>query len=99
MLFGRLTHCRIAGLYVLTPLSYSASTRSTESCWGISIVRVGAIIAPTATGALLDGGWSPQAIYVLVGVILLLAALALLGMRGIDVEANRKPEPVTSPAL
>lgn len=99
VLVGMFTNGCIAGLYVLTPQSYSASMRSTGSGWGIGIGRFGAIIAPTATGALLDGGWSPQAIYVLVGVILLLAALALLGMRGIDVEANRKPEPVTSPAL
>ncbi|WP_181276227.1 MFS transporter [Brevibacterium oceani] len=83
----------IAGLYVLTPQSYSASLRSTGAGWAIGVGRLGAIIAPTATGALLDAGWSPQMIYVGVGAIILLAALALLGMRGIDVEANRRPAP------
>lgn len=92
VLVGMFSNGCIAGLYVLTPQSYSASLRSTGAGWGIGIGRFGAIIAPTATGALLDGGWSPQAIYVFVGVVLLLAAVVLLGMRGVDVEANRRPE-------
>lgn len=91
VLVGMFSNGCIAGLYVLTPQSYSSSLRSTGVGWGIGIGRFGAIIAPTATGALLDGGWSPQAIYVFVGVILLLAAVVLMGMRGVDVEANRRP--------
>lgn len=82
----------IAGLYVLTPQSYSSGLRSTGAGWGIGIGRFGAIIAPTATGALMDVGWSPEAIYVSVGVLILLATVALLFMRGIDVEANRDPQ-------
>nr|WP_209044329.1 MFS transporter [Brevibacterium marinum] len=92
VLVGMFSNGCIAGLYVLTPQSYSASLRSTGVGWGIGIGRFGAIIAPTATGAMLDGGWSPQAIYVFVGVVLLSAAVVLLGMRGVDVEANRRPE-------
>ncbi|GEB22845.1 major facilitator superfamily permease [Brevibacterium aurantiacum] len=92
VLVGMFSNGCIAGLYALTPQSYSSSLRSTGVGWGIGIGRFGAIIAPTATGAMLDGGWSPQAIYVFVGVVLLLAAVVLLGMRGVDVEANRKPE-------
>ncbi|MCT2206669.1 MFS transporter [Brevibacterium casei] len=91
VLVGMFINGCIAGLYVLTPQSYSSTLRSTGSGWGIGIGRFGAIIAPTATGALLDNGWSPQAIYVLVGAIILLAAVVLLGMRGVDVEANRRP--------
>ncbi|MCF2588696.1 MFS transporter [Brevibacterium sp. UCMA 11752] len=92
VLVGMFSNGCIAGLYVLTPQSYSSSLRSTGVGWGIGIGRFGAIIAPTATGAMLDGGWSPQAIYVFVGVVLLLAAVVLLGMRGVDVEANRRPD-------
>ncbi|WP_346034992.1 MFS transporter [Brevibacterium picturae] len=92
VLVGMFSNGCIAGLYVLTPQSYSSSLRSTGVGWGIGIGRFGAIIAPTATGAMLDGGWSPQAIYVFVGAVLLLAAVVLLGMRGVDVEANRRPE-------
>ena len=82
----------IAGLYVLTPQSYSSGLRSTGAGWGIGIGRFGAIIAPTATGALMDAGWSPQAIYVSVGVLILLATVSLLFMRGVDVETNRDPQ-------
>lgn len=82
----------IAGLYVLTPQSYTSGLRSTGAGWGIGIGRFGAIIAPTATGALMDAGWSPEAIYVSVGVLILLATVALLFMRGVDVEANRDPQ-------
>lgn len=92
VLVGMFINGCIAGLYVLTPQSYSSSLRSTGAGWAIGIGRFGAIIAPTVTGALLDGGWSPQSIYVLVGGILLLAAVVLLAMRGVDVEANRRPE-------
>src|SRR5690625_3125244 len=81
----------IAGLYVLTPQSYASGLRSTGAGWGIGIGRFGAIIAPTATGALMDGGWTPQAIYVSVGVLILVATVALPFMRGVDVEANRDP--------
>nr|WP_284711024.1 MFS transporter [Brevibacterium sp. XM4083] len=91
VLVGMFINGCIAGLYVLTPQSYSSSLRSTGSGWGIGVGRIGAIIAPIATGALLDGGWSPQAIYVFVGAVILLAAVVLLGMRGVDVEANRRP--------
>lgn len=81
----------IAGLYVLTPQSYSSGMRSTGAGWGIGIGRFGAIIAPTVTGALMDGGWTPEAIYVSVGVLMLIATVALQCMRGVDVEANRDP--------
>lgn len=92
VLVGMFINGCIAGLYVLTPQSYASSLRSTGAGWAIGIGRFGALIAPTVTGALLDGGWSPQSIYVLVGAILLLAAVVLLGMRGVDVEANRRPD-------
>lgn len=92
VLVGLFTNGCIAGLYVLTPQSYPSGLRSTGAGWGIGIGRFGAIIAPTATGALMDAGWTPEAIYVSVGVLILLATVALLFMRGVDVEANRDPQ-------
>src|SRR5690625_3112725 len=82
----------IAGLYVLTPQSYSSGMRSTGAGWGIGIGRFGAIIAPTVTGALMDSGWTPEAIYVSVGVLILVATVTLHFMRGANVEANRNPQ-------
>lgn len=81
----------IAGLYVLTPQSYASGVRSTGAGWGIGIGRFGAIIAPTVTGALMDSGWTPEAIYVSVGVLILVATVTLHFMRGANVEANRNP--------
>ncbi|HIY86938.1 MAG TPA: MFS transporter [Candidatus Yaniella excrementavium] len=92
LLVGVFINGCIAGLYVLTPQSYSAALRSTGAGWAIGIGRIGAIIAPTATGALQDNGWSPEAIYILVGVIILLATAVLFGMRGANVEANYRPQ-------
>lgn len=82
----------IAGLYVLTPQSYASGVRSTGAGWGIGIGRFGAIIAPTVTGALMDSGWTPEAIYVSVGVLILVATVTLHFMRGANVEANRNPQ-------
>lgn len=92
LLVGLFTNGCIAGLYVLTPQSYSDAMRSTGAGWAIGFGRIGAIIAPTVTGALQDAGWAPQAIYVLIGVVILIATAALFGMRGLDVEANRRPK-------
>lgn len=88
---GMLINGCIAGLYVLTPQSYPASVRSTGAGWAIGIGRAGAILAPMATGALLDVGWTPQAIYVGVAGVVLIATVALFFLRSADIEANRSP--------
>lgn len=88
---GMLINGCIAGLYVLTPQSYPASVRSTGAGWAIGIGRVGAILAPMATGGLLDVGWTPQAIYVAVAGVVLIATVALFFLRSANIEANRSP--------
>lgn len=92
ILVGLFTNGCIAGLYVLTPQSYSSGMRSTGAGWAIGIGRFGAILAPTATGALMDVGWTPQVIYVSVGVVILIATVTLTFMRNAEVEANRDPQ-------
>lgn len=92
ILVGFFANGCIAGLYTLTPQSYPTMLRSTGVGLGIGIGRLGAIIAPTVTGALTDVGWTPQAIYVGVGIVILVAPVALLSMRKLDVEANRSPK-------
>lgn len=91
ILVGFFANGCIAGLYTLTPQSYPTTVRSTSVGVGIGLGRIGAIIAPTITGSLTDVGWTPQAIYVAVGLFMLIAPLALLSMRKLDVEANRSP--------
>ncbi|NUL48423.1 MFS transporter [Cellulosimicrobium funkei] len=89
---GMLINGCIAGLYVLTPQAYPASMRSTGAGWAIGIGRAGAILAPLATGGLLDGGWTPQAVYIGVAAVVLIATVALGLLRGADIEANRAPQ-------
>lgn len=92
VMVGFFANACIAGLYVLTPQSYPTMLRATGVGVGLSIGRIGAIVAPTVTGVLTDVGWTPAAIYVCVGVVILIATVALLSMRRLDVEANRSPQ-------
>lgn len=77
VVLGGLINGCIAGLYVITPSVYPTAIRSTGVGWGIGIGRVGAILAPTATGALLDAGWTPAGLYLGVGAVVLIATVAV----------------------
>jgi MFS family permease len=81
VLVGMLINGCVAGLYTVTPQSYPSELRSSGVGWGIGIGRFGAILAPITVGALLDGGWSPTALYSGVAVVVVLAAVALIGIR------------------
>lgn len=91
ILVGLFLNGCIAGLYVINPQSYSTSLRSTGAGWAIGIGRFGAIIAPTLAGMMLDGGWTEQVIYIVMGMVVLIAAVALQLMRGLNISANRTP--------
>lgn len=71
----------IAGLYALAPTVYGPGVRTTGVGTAIGIGRIGAIISPTAAGALLDLGWTPQVLYFVVGGIFVAAAALLLLVR------------------
>ena len=60
ILVGALMNGCISGLYTLNPLTYDADIRSTGVGWSIGIGRIGAILAPTIAGQLLDMGWDKQ---------------------------------------
>jgi benzoate transport len=77
VLVGMLINGCIAGLYTLAPSLYPASVRSTGVGWGIGIGRIGAIIAPLITGALLDASWSAVQLYLAVGAVVLISAVAV----------------------
>ena len=78
MVVGALINGCIAGLYTITPALYETRLRSTGMGWGIGIGRIGAILAPLATGRLLDASWSPVQLYVAAAVIVAVSALALV---------------------
>jgi benzoate transport len=75
---GALINGCIAGLYTVTPELYAANLRSTGMGWAIGIGRIGAILAPLATGRLLDASWSPVQLYVAAAVVVTVSAVALV---------------------
>ena len=78
LVVGALINGCIAGLYTITPALYETRLRSTGMGWGIGVGRIGAILAPLATGRLLDAAWSPVQLYVAAAVIVAVSALALV---------------------
>jgi benzoate transport len=85
---GMLINGCIAGMYTIAPALYGASVRSTGVGWAIGIGRVGAIVAPLITGALLDAHWTASMLYMGVGVVVLVAAAAVAAMRPAITEAR-----------
>ena len=74
----------VAGLYALVSAVYDADVRSTAMGTAVGIGRVGAIIAPIAAGALLDGGWTPTGLYIAIAVAFAATAVVLLFLRTAD---------------
>ncbi|MFI5805082.1 MFS transporter [Streptomyces sp. NPDC051561] len=71
----------VAGLYALTPATYGTEIRATGLGSALAIGRIGAILAPTVAGSLLDNGWTPQNLYLTVSAIFAGTALLLLLLR------------------
>jgi benzoate transport len=74
LLLGVFINGCMAALYTIAPMTYSADLRSTGVGTAMGFGRVGSILSPIAVGGLLDIGWTPIALYVLLAVIILLAA-------------------------
>ena len=77
---GAMSTSAMAGFYALTPALYGPDLRTTGMGWGIGIGRLGAIVAPLATGVLVDRGWHTVQLYWLFAGTFLIAALALAAM-------------------
>ena len=77
---GAMATSAMAGFYALTPAIYGPELRTTGMGWGIGIGRVGAILAPAATGLLVDRGWHSVELYWVFASTFLIAALALGAM-------------------
>lgn len=78
---GMLINGAIAGLYTIAPAAYGPKTRSTGVGVALGVGRTGAILAPILAGAFLDGGASPQQIYIGVSVVVLIAAFVVWRVR------------------
>ncbi|MFH8610604.1 MFS transporter [Streptomyces sp. NPDC018029] len=80
-LIGLFVNGCVAGLYALTPATYGTGIRATGLGSALAVGRIGAILAPTIAGSMLDAGWTPQNLYLAVGLIFLAAAALVLLLR------------------
>jgi benzoate transport len=71
----------VAGLYAITPSVYDPAIRTTGVGTGLAIGRVGAILAPSIAGTLLDVGVTPEQLYIGAGVLFVVTATVLLLLR------------------
>src|SRR5699024_9694763 len=99
VLVGMLINGCVAGLYTVTPAAYPSALRTTGVGWGIGIGRFGDIIAPITVGALLDAGWTPPYLYTAVAVIVVFAAVALIGIRPYLGKQVKEESTSTEPAV
>ena len=80
LLVGMIANAAMAGLYAVGPTLYPTAVRATGMGSAIGVGRLGAILAPSISGALLDMGWAPAHLYVLFAIPYVLAALAMMGI-------------------
>ena len=84
VVIGIMLNASAAGLYVLAPDLYPASVRSTAVGWAAAFGRIGAIASPILVGVLLDGSWTPAAVFALFALPTVLAAAAVLLVTRLD---------------
>jgi benzoate transport len=77
LLLGVIANAAMAGLYAVGPPLYPTAVRTTGMGWAIGIGRFGAILAPLASGALLDHGWLPAQLYFFFSAPFIVAAIAI----------------------
>ena len=78
---GFLMNGCISGLYAINPTLYATHIRSTGVGVAIGVGRLGAILAPTIAGILLDGGFDKQDLYMGVGLVMVLAVISVVFLR------------------
>lgn len=67
----------IAGFYASMAAAYPTHLRAAGTGWGLGVGRLGAVLAPPVGGLLLAQGVPESTVYALVGVPMLLAAVAI----------------------
>jgi len=81
LFLGTIANAAMAGLYAVGPPLYPALVRATGMGWAIGIGRLGAILAPLLSGALLDAAWAPRQLYFLYAASFIIALIALSAIR------------------
>lgn len=81
VLLGLFSNGVMCGFYSVVPVLYPTRIRATGMGWAIGVGRFGAILAPVIAGMLVDRGIQAPQLYLLFLVSLLVAAVALAGIR------------------
>jgi len=81
-LAGFATNAGVVGLYALIAQSFPTGVRATATGFVIGIGRGGSALAPALAGFLFAAGYGLQSVAVLMGLGSILAAAALLALRG-----------------
>ncbi|QFG21284.1 MFS transporter [Actinomadura sp. WMMB 499] len=92
-LIGVFVNGCVAGLYALTPSIYGPDVRATGVGWGIGIGRLGAILSPIAAGRLLDAGWTPGRLFLLIAAVMIIGGGTVHAFR-----IKRAGRPAAAPA-
>lgn len=79
LLIGLFANGCMAGLYTLVTGAYEPAVRATAVGWGITVGRIGAIVAPIVAGGLLDLNWDTAGLYLLMSLPFFVAG-ALVAM-------------------
>ncbi|HET9509871.1 MAG TPA: MFS transporter [Sphingomonas sp.] len=79
---GFATNAGVVGLYALIAQSFPTGVRATATGFVIGVGRGGSALAPAVAGFLFAAGYGLQTVAVLMGIGSLVAAIALLTMRG-----------------
>jgi benzoate transport len=80
LFLGIIANSAMSGLYAVGPPLYPAVARATGMGWAIGVGRIGAILAPLLSGALLDSGWQPRQLYFLYALSFAIAVIATLAI-------------------
>ncbi|WP_394653495.1 MFS transporter [uncultured Sphingomonas sp.] len=79
---GFATNAGVVGLYALIAQSFPTGVRATATGFVIGVGRGGSALAPAVAGFLFAAGFGLQTVAVLMGIGSLIAAIALILMRG-----------------
>lgn len=93
---GMLLNGCVTGMYTITPQAYPFQLRATGVGTAIGVSRVGAVLGPLVVGYLVEAGWSPTALYIGAAIVVIGAAVALIGVREQRTTTVVKPEPVNA---
>lgn len=80
ILVGLVTSGSIAAIYAISPHIYPAANRAAAVGFMMGFGRGVSIVVPILIGYLLKAAWTPEQVYQVFGVVMLLAGLCVLGL-------------------